>query len=221
LLVSDSDGRLLEVELATGNERVVPLPVAGTHDFAVSPDGTRIAFSATEADGRDNNEVWSMRSDGTDPRKHTQLKWLQHQVAWGPESEWIYFASSNGGTNQELFRVSLANGSQEQLTVAEAYHFAPAVSWNGTLAFSSNRGGDYDIWLQEPGQKARALAPHPGLDGSPSFSPDGKSLVFHSDRSGRLQIWRVSAAGREPVQLTSVPEGARDPVWRAPQGRER
>jgi Tol biopolymer transport system component len=221
LLVADNDGRLLEIELATGNERALPLPVAGTHDFAVSPDGSRVAFSATEADGRDNNEIWSMRSDGSHPLKHTQLKWLQHQVTWGPESDWIYFASSNGGSRQDLFRVSIENGSQEQLTVNEGRHFAPAVSREGRLAFSSNRTGDYDIWLQEPQVKPRVLAPHPALDAAPSFSPDGQSLVFQSDRSGRSQIWRVDLAGGEPMQLTSLPGGARDPVWWGkPYGRK-
>ena len=38
----------------------------------------------------------------------------------------------------------------------------------------------------------------------PQLTPDGRVLFFCSDRTGRMQLWRVALAGGEPVRLTDV-----------------
>jgi acylaminoacyl-peptidase len=55
-------------------------------------------------------------------------------------------------------------------------------------------------------------------DGHPSFSPDGKSLVFISDRSGKPQAWVMSLSGGEPNRLTDLPGGVGAAQW-SPDGR--
>ena len=46
-----------------------------------------------------------------------------------------------------------------------------------------------DVWVQNiDGTSARRLTDHPGADHSPRFAPDGKSLLFLSDRSGTTQV---------------------------------
>src|SRR5262245_32942975 len=39
------------------------------------------------------------------------------------------------------------------------------------------------------------------MDTSPKYSPDGKSILFHSTRSGDLQIWVCDSEGHNPMQL--------------------
>ncbi|MBN8210453.1 S9 family peptidase [Bacillus sp. NTK071] len=51
-------------------------------------------------------------------------------------------------------------------------------------------------------------------DQSPRWSPDGKTLAFVSDRSGKNQIWLISTVGGEARQLTELPNGAVEPVWK-------
>ncbi|TKD70890.1 S9 family peptidase [Pseudalkalibacillus hwajinpoensis] len=51
-------------------------------------------------------------------------------------------------------------------------------------------------------------------DQSPRWSPDGKTLAFVSDRSGKNQIWLISTEGGEARQLTELTNGAVDPVWK-------
>ncbi len=55
-------------------------------------------------------------------------------------------------------------------------------------------------------------------DGRPRFSPDGRALVFLSDRSGRVQPWVLPFAGGEPRQLADVPGNASGAEW-SPDGR--
>jgi len=57
------------------------------------------------------------------------------------------------------------------------------------------------------------------MDGEGEYSPDGKRIVFSSDRSGSFEIWVANHDGSNPVQLTSL--GAADtgsPCW-SPDGK--
>ncbi len=66
----------------------------------------------------------------------------------------------------------------------------------------------------EPEQLTSAKA----SDGRPRFSPDGRSLVFISDRTGKPQAWVMSLAGGEPRQVTDVPSGVGAAEW-SPDGQ--
>jgi Tol biopolymer transport system component len=41
------------------------------------------------------------------------------------------------------------------------------------------------------------------LDDGPEYSPDGKFIYFNSDRTGRMQIWRMLADGSQEEQVTN------------------
>lgn len=49
----------------------------------------------------------------------------------------------------------------------------------------------------------------------PLFSPDGKSLVYRSDRGGSNDVWVVDVGGGAPRQLTNWPGLEDSPVWSA------
>ncbi|HJR06105.1 MAG TPA: winged helix-turn-helix domain-containing protein [Pyrinomonadaceae bacterium] len=58
----------------------------------------------------------------------------------------------------------------------------------------------------------------PGLDLNPSFSPDGNTLAYTSDRSGSLEIYaKPLAPGGREMQLTSDGNQNREPAW-SPDG---
>ncbi|MDE5851784.1 MAG: peptidase S9, partial [Alistipes sp.] len=45
---------------------------------------------------------------------------------------------------------------------------------------------------------------------SPQWSADGRSIYFLSDRSGSMQVWRMTAQGAEPTQITGLGKGTTD-----------
>lgn len=60
------------------------------------------------------------------------------------------------------------------------------------------------IWRMDAlGANAKQLTATGFRDERPTVSPDGKWVAFHSDRSGSLDIWRVTIDGGDPQQLTS------------------
>src|SRR3954463_12000250 len=52
------------------------------------------------------------------------------------------------------------------------------------------------------GGKATRITSGMGFDGQPRFSPDGKSIVFVSDRSGYENLWLIDVAGGQPRAVT-------------------
>ena len=51
-----------------------------------------------------------------------------------------------------------------------------------------------------------------------SWSPDGRQISFVSDIAGRSNLWKVSASGGWPVQLTQSDDRQYSPVW-SPDGK--
>jgi Tol biopolymer transport system component len=98
-----------------------------------------------------------------------------------------------------------------RLTYGAGLQTDPALSPDGRfLAFSSDRAGNFDIWVQpvaggEPVQVTREPEP----DTQPAWSPDGSTIVFRSDHAGG-GLFAVPALGGPRRQLTTYGEW---PTW--------
>ena len=53
---------------------------------------------------------------------------------------------------------------------------------------------------------------------APTWSPDGKQITFTTDMSGRLNLWKVDAAGGWPIQLTQSDDRQFNSAW-SPDGK--
>lgn len=77
-----------------------------------------------------------------------------------------------------------------------------------------------DLWIaSSEGGEARRWLEHPGRDAYPRFTPDGKRIVFSSDRSGSMQVYSRSMEGGDTVQHTHHTEG-NELECLGPEGRE-
>lgn len=71
------------------------------------------------------------------------------------------------------------------------------------------------VWvvsLEDEHEPPRRLTAGPS-DTQPRWSPDGRVLVFVSDRTGDKQLWAIALDGGEAWQLTNHERGVSDPVW--------
>ena len=115
-----------------------------------------------------------------------------------------------------------------EITDYYATHFVspPEISPDGTQVAFSVRRFDFEagktwssLWLMSAdGTNRRQVTRGEHNDGSPTFSPDGKRLLFVSDRSDSSQLWSLPLRGGEPKQLTDFPPGVSDPVF-SPDGK--
>src|SRR5437667_1038434 len=73
---------------------------------------------------------------------------------------------------------------------------------------------DSDVWLVPVvGGEPRQLTAGPKHDRHPRWSPDGRWLVFESNRGGAFQIYLIAADGGEARPLTTISTEATQPVW--------
>lgn len=77
----------------------------------------------------------------------------------------------------------------------------PAISPDGSTIAFSYKGDLYTVGAK--GGRATQLTTNPSYDTRPVWAPDGKTIVFASDRNGNMDLYSVAVGGGEPVRLTT------------------
>ncbi len=213
LLINGTQGQLEKIEIATGKTTAIELALKGTTDAVISPNGKKIAFSVSTAEGIDTNNIWLVDVNGKNLTKLTKMGYLQHDPVWSPSGDSLYFLAGDGQQSHNIFKLNIKSLNVEQLTVGQLYHFDLSVNTNNELAFSSNREGNYELFYINESQKIVRLTTHKALDARPTWSPTMKKIIFESTRTGAPNLWEVDLKSKHYKQLTSYTRGARSPVW--------
>jgi serine/threonine protein kinase len=159
-----------------------------------SPDGKRVAFSSSRSGGI---EIWIANSDGSRPLQLTSQE-ITGSPRWSPDGARIAFDAISEG-NADVYVVDVAGGPPRRLTSSPAEDVVPGWSADGRwLYFTSNRGGDRQIWkmpADQPGGESEAIP----LTRQGGFyavgSPDGRYLYYAKERALETTIWRVPLDG--------------------------
>ena len=220
LLVNLQDGRWFKVEAASGKATALKTPAAAIFDAAVSPDGAQIAYSMSMGSSTDRNDLWTVDIATGATQKLTAIPGLQHEPVWSRDGRSLYFLSGQGGPSHDIWKVDVVSRATAQMTVNALFHFDVAVRDDGVLAYSSNRGGHYDLWLMRESGKPERLTDDEALDARPSWSADGDRLAFESTCDGASDVWTYDLSSKAFTRVTRMPGGARMPVW-APAGGAR
>ena len=189
--------------------RTVSFPrFAGTNlSPAWNPDGTKLAFSSSRGGDPD---IYVMDNSGLNPRRVTLSPGPDVSPVWNPKTgaqvSWV-----SGRTGLPQVYTMESDGTNIQRMTDQGYAVSPAWSPNGQfLAFAWIRRygpgepGASDIYLMDIASKQWVQLTHDGgRNDFPSWSPDGRHIVFQSNRSGSLQIWTMLADGTKQAQLTT------------------
>jgi dipeptidyl aminopeptidase/acylaminoacyl peptidase len=110
-----------------------------------SPDGSRLAFVSDRGGG---DEIWSIGTDGSEPKRMTANAAAEEAPAWSPDGSKIAFVSDRTG-NAEVFSMRAGDGGGEtDLTNDPASDRYPAWSPDGSqIAFRSSRKSVFSIYL--------------------------------------------------------------------------
>ncbi len=120
-------------------------------------------------------------------------------------------------TAQSLREVSLkgsrATDDHRTLTSGSSVDRQPVYSPDGgTILFSSNRGGNLDLWtIDTKTGSVQQLTDDEARDWDPAYSPDGRKILWSSDRGGNLEIWMANADGSGATRVSNDGMDAENP----------
>lgn len=198
--------------------RIVSFPHMGGTNLspAWSADGMKLAFSSSRAG---DSEIYVADNSGANPRRMTTDKGPDVSPVWNRKTNaQISFVSGRTGLPQ-IYTME-ADGTNQTRMTDQGYAVSPNWSPNGqflTFAWVRKYGagdpGALDIYLMDIASKQWVQLTHDGgKNDFPSWSPDGRHIVFQSNRSGTLQIWSMLADGSKVQQLTFTGHNSQ-PNW--------
>ncbi len=171
---------LLSAEESKKDSSSLPEPQPVIHDifpktsFSVSPDGKRIAVSMI----KEGREVFLYIFD-LQTREYRRITNIPAEhPSWSPEGRRIVFSSFNMENFTSKIYIINADGSGLQDTPQEGYQ--PSWSPLGNLIALTLQ---HNIWTMNVDGSNLKFLTMEGYNESPSWSPDGKKLVFSSDGS--------------------------------------
>jgi Tol biopolymer transport system component len=143
-----------------------------------SPNGRQIVFaSAPNPDA--NNDIYTMRPDGSGRTRLTSGALDNEYPNWSPDGARIAFNSNRDDPrreeNFEVYTMRAGGRDVTRLTFNDAGDGLPAWSPNGhRIAFGSNRAGSPDIHtMRADGDNQVNLTNHEAFDYAPDWQPRG------------------------------------------------
>lgn len=188
----------------------------------VSPDGRWIAFQRNLSLG----DLWRIPAGGGEPRRLTDLRTNIYGLAWTPDSRHLVFSRY---VESKIVLSTLAVGSGHITDVARDDNnlMYPSVSsGTGVVAFEveQTRSQLRQVAVADGEQalgKSEVMFDTTGSNLLPSISPDGRQLLFYSDRTGAIRLWWVDQ--EQPDSLRSfdgfVPTPRHPVMWNADSQR--
>ena len=227
----EGNSQIYRLDLASGHSRnLAPSTAYDDREIALSRDGTQIAFVRAAFSGfPEVGQLWSMRRDGSAPRRLVASIEDPYDLAWSPDGTKIAFlATSPPAGTSSLWVVDADGGGLRQLTTFWTQD--PRWSPDGSvIAFAGREGAAVQEALHvgivgASGSGVRWLTPTPAAsdhlhsESAPSWSPDGKALAFVQGNT--LVLIEVDGSGERTLTAGPVNTGLNTGSQWSPRGDE-
>ena len=177
--------------------------------LATSPLWGKIVF---HSDREGNNEIYKMKSDGSNQTRLTFNAVSDVYPVWSPDGRQIAFHSDRDG-NDEIYVMNADGSSQRNLTHHPGYDAFPDWHPDGErIAFVSDRQGgkNRDIFVMDTdGNNVQQITDLYAFASRPKWSPDGKRIAFDADfdKAGQgkpRQVYIINVDGSHRWQVSNV-----------------
>lgn len=197
---ASGDGRevcaVVAVDISSGHVHrlMTSSGVDGDLEAAVSPNGKSVAFLRNQ--GFRNLDIFLVSAQGGEPRRVT----LDHAdfvgLTWTPDGKSFIAASNRLDGPRKLWRIPVDGGPSTAFTDGSTEPSFPTVDAHEQQISFTQFHLAAPVWRAEGGKQTLILD-NQSFNQSPTLSPDGRELLYTSNRSGRVELWVSHADGSE------------------------
>ncbi len=205
---------LLDVE--TGTQEVVGNFPGMTFAPRFSPDGKKIIMSFAK-DG--NSDIFTMDLQTRVVERITEHSSIDTSPSYSPDGKFICFNSDRSGL-QQIYVMKSDGTGLKRISFGDGLYGTPVWSPRGDLiAFTKVRKGRFYIGVMRSDGSGERLLTENFYQEAPSWSPNGRVLVFYREtKSGpkgkgfSAKLWSIDITGYNERKLSTETD-ASDPSW--------
>ncbi len=221
------DGALWSVPADGGFPSLVATIDGRATQLRRSPDGAMLTWVKTVSGGTD---IFGFDLATGRERRISALSGTVHSYTISPDGRSIALADDRNGS-EDIFVVNVASGAAVRIVGSPLYEVFPSWTPDSRQVLYTqldSRWVDHDVYAIAPegGQARRLFGDTDYFDyrqgasfGFVQVSPDGKTALFRSQRSGWANYWLIPVAGGEPRPLAAESAEQSDARW-SPDGSQ-
>lgn len=215
------EGALWRVPVGSGEASRLTGAMDGLRDPVYGPNGSMVAFYATESGHQD---IWLVPADGSgEPRQLTESAMPtddpRFEPSWSPDGESIAYVSNAADYwEDDVYRVDVETGDVQRLTWALMASSTPRWSPSGdriALMGTAKSGFWYqdlsNIWIVDPETprserllEMQVWASDQAMRNDLIWSGDGERIFFPYLERGEFDLWAVPAGGGVATRVTNL-----------------
>jgi len=198
--------------LRTGERRRISARAGINGAPSWAPDGRRLALTLSRKDG--DIDVYTLDLATQVLNRMTFDPGIDTEPVWSADGKRLYFTSDRAGAPQ-IYEIDIDNPSRpRRITFEGTYNARPRVSPDGKLlAVVHLDRGNYRIAVVDLENRGVRVLTTGAQDESPSFAPNGATLIYATQERGRGLLATVSVDGSVQQRLSAERGDVREPVW--------
>jgi len=208
--------RVYLLDIETGVQEVVGDFPGMTFAPRFSPDGKKIIMSFAK-DG--NSDIYTMNLETRVVEKITEHSSIDTSPSYSPDGKYICFNSDRSGL-QQIYVMRSDGSNVKRITFGKGLYGTPVWSPRGDLiAFTRVHKGRFYIGVMRPDGSGERLLTENFYQEAPSWSPNGRVLIFYretkSDDQGKgfsAKLWSIDLTGYNERLIETETDGS-DPSW--------
>ena len=208
--------RVYLLDIETGVQEVVGNFPGMTFAPRFSPDGKKIIMSFAE-DG--NSDIYTMDLETRVVERITNHSSIDTSPSFSPDGKYIAFNSDRSGL-QQLYVMRSDGSGVKRITFGKGIYGTPVWSPRGDLiAFTKMRKGRFYIGVMRTDGSGERLLTENFYQEAPSWSPNGRVLVFYRETKAGSKgegfsatLWSIDITGYNERKLNTETD-ASDPSW--------
>ncbi len=208
--------RVYLLDIETGTQEVVGDFPGMTFAPRFSPNGKKIIMSFAK-DG--NSEIYTMDLENRIVEKITNHPSIDTSPSYSPDGRFIVFNSDRSGL-QQIYVMRNDGRGVKRISRGKGLYGTPVWSPRGDLiAFTKIHKGKFYIGVMRTNGTGERLLTQNFYQEAPSWSPNGRVLIFYRETAGgkkgqgaSANLWAVDITGYNEVKI-KTPTDASDPSW--------